>query len=609
MRIARDADHLELIRRLGVASALWVPLTVGGRTIGVVSLGRAAPQRPFVPEDLVLAEEIASRAALAVDNATAYRRVRERERQQAEVARLGQAALSGIELQELFDAACEAIRATLDVEYAKVLELLPDGRHVRLVAGVGWRRDLAGTAILPVERTQAGYALLIGGPIVVDDLRTERRFDGSALLDEHGVVSGLSVAIAGAGGAWGVLGAHTTRRRRFTEDDVHFVQAVANVLAQAIERRRVEKAVLERDRRLELTLTASRTATWELDLRSGELTWSDRETEHGSAAPKSRRLPLDEYLDRIVHPADREPLRLAIERVVEEGTPLDVEFRILTGRTVRWMNGIARVFYDGSGAPARLLGIARDISDRKRAEEERDRLLEAERTAHRLREAFVGVLSHELRTPITTIYGGVKVLARGGAGADERTSILQDVEAEADRLRRLVEDLLVIARAERGGLEVGADPVRIGNVVERVAAAEGARWPSVGFRLRIEPGTPLARGDETYLEQVLRNLLGNAAKYGPPDGTVEVAVEAGPREVRVRVLDEGPGVAPEDLERVFDLFYRSPEAVRAASGAGIGLFVCRSLVEAMGGRVWAGRRPGGGAEFGFALQAYDDPGL
>jgi len=107
--------------------------------------------------------------------------------------------------------------------------------------------------------------------------------------------------------------------------------------------------------------------------------------------------------------------------------------------------------------------------------------------------------------------------------------------------------------------------------------------------------------DPTYVEQVIRNLLSNAAKYGGEGSTVHVSASAGDGEVVVRVLDDGPGFPSAETARLFDLFYRSPGTAATASGAGIGLFVCARLVAAMGGRIWAEPRDGGGAEFGFAL--------
>ncbi|MEZ0239250.1 MAG: GAF domain-containing protein [Chloroflexota bacterium] len=229
-----------------------------------------------------------------------------------------------------------------------------------------------------------------------------------------------------------------------------------------------------------------------------------------------------------------------------------------------------------------------------------------ERRAQGLRDAFIGVISHELRTPITTIYGSSKVLRRRLESLDPaaRTQIVEDIEAEADRLQRLVEDLLVLSRAEGGAVEVASEPILIGRIVERAVAAERDRWPAHRFELEVQSNLPTVAGEETYVEQVVRNLLTNAAKYGGDRSTIRVRVTAEAGEVAVRVIDEGPGVDPAEIEKLFEVFYRSADAPRRASGSGIGLFVCRELVHAMGGRTWGRNGDDKGAEFGFSLPAF-----
>jgi signal transduction histidine kinase len=225
-----------------------------------------------------------------------------------------------------------------------------------------------------------------------------------------------------------------------------------------------------------------------------------------------------------------------------------------------------------------------------------------ERKANALREAFIGVISHELRTPITTIYGLSKMLRQrmDSLSAEVRTQAIEDVEAEADRLYRLVEDLLVLSRAERGSVDIARDPVALGHVLRRAVEAEAARWPTRRFVLDVPADLPLVLGEEIYIEQVVRNLLTNAAKYSDPGSSIVVEARAD-EDVTVRVLDEGVGIHPKDVPHIFELFYRSSAVTRKAAGAGIGLFVSRELVEAMGGRIWATSRPEGGAEVGFAM--------
>jgi signal transduction histidine kinase len=247
---------------------------------------------------------------------------------------------------------------------------------------------------------------------------------------------------------------------------------------------------------------------------------------------------------------------------------------------------------------ARALAGPIDLAARY-AEEERARVL---------RDAFVGIVSHELRTPITTIYGMSRVLAQRHTTMEPAAlaQALDDIEAEADRLRRLTEDLLVLSRAEGGGLVLAQDPLLISHVLRRAVDGEGARWPGHRFELEVAAALPLVLGEDTYLEQVVRNLLGNAAKYSPAGTTVATTASTEDGGVVVRVVDQGPGLGDTPPERLFDLFYRAPDAMRQASGAGIGLFVSRELVASMGGRIWARTAPSGGAEFGFWLPALAD---
>ncbi|HEY4632305.1 MAG TPA: ATP-binding protein [Candidatus Limnocylindrales bacterium] len=366
--------------------------------------------------------------------------------------------------------------------------------------------------------------------------------------------------------------------------------------------------VAARDARLEMMLAASGTGFWEWDLTTNELEWSDAIFEQHGLEAGGTAPGFDAYLD-MIHPDDRATFRDAIGAALEHGDGFTLEFRVIwPDGSVHWTHGAGRIVRDASGRPARMLGTGQDITDRRQAEADRDRLVDDERRAGEFREAFVEVISHELRTPITTILGLTHVLVQQQQLLDDaaRTALLEDVRAESERLHRLVEDLLVLSRVERGRLRVEAEPLMPARMLERVVAREASELPSLAIELRIEPRLPIVSGEETYVEQIVRNLLGNAAKYAPA-GT-RVVVDARRDDggaAAIRVLDEGPGISDASLDRVFELFYRDPDSARSVSGSGIGLFVCASLVEAMGGRIWARRRPEGGSEIGFTLPPFE----
>ena len=233
-------------------------------------------------------------------------------------------------------------------------------------------------------------------------------------------------------------------------------------------------------------------------------------------------------------------------------------------------------------------GLNLDLTDRKDAEA--------------FREAFAGILSHELRTPITSIHAATTLLSRNGLGEEQRAELLDDISQEAERLRRLVEDLVVLAKVERGTIKIHTEPVLLPHILRKVCAQEEARWPDRHISFTAVGNLPVVRAEAAFVEQIVRNLIGNAAKYGPADGRIDVIADVADGLPRVRVLDRGPGVDPNEAKRLFELFYRS-ERTSGTTGSGIGLFLAHRLVESMDGTIWARPRDDGpGAEFGFTLQ-------
>lgn len=373
---------------------------------------------------------------------------------------------------------------------------------------------------------------------------------------------------------------------------------------------RMAEDIERRDERLELVLAASHTGFWEWDIRTGDLTWSKTIFDQHGIDPADGPPTYERYIESI-HPDDRATFQRSIDAALASGASFSHEFRILwPDGSTHWTHGVGRVFLDADGSPVRMMGTGQDITERRRLDDERTRLLDEERRAGAFREAFIDVISHELRTPITTIMGLTQLLARPGqltSDVDEG-GLIEDVAAESERLHRLVEDLLVLTRSERGEITVDAEPLELRRLLTRLIDREGLRYPGVSVDLELADDLPIVVGEATYVEQIVRNMLGNAAKYGGA-GQVTVTAARDEGSVAVRVLDEGDGIDDETAAHAFDLFYRDPVRSRTVAGSGIGLFVCASLVRAMGGRIWARPRAGRGSEFGFTLRAVDDDDL
>jgi len=283
---------------------------------------------------------------------------------------------------------------------------------------------------------------------------------------------------------------------------------------------------------------------------------------------------------------------------------------------------------DESGKPFGISVILRDITERKRREEEIRRLnaslMEqvAERTRDlaekveqlarantelqqldQMRTEFVSLVSHQLRAPLTNMQGAVENIELNCPAMNATcVRMLAILDQQVERLDVLVHDVLNAARIESGDLVLHAEPISIFPVLLQVV--EQVRPRANGRKIRVpeKPGLPLVYADRDRVAEVLVNLLDNADKYSPPGKDIAIEVRADDIEVAVSIRDSGPGLPPIDLKRVFEKFYRTDSSdAQIAYGYGLGLYVCRLLVEVQGGRIWADNHPQGGAVFSFTL--------
>jgi two-component system sensor histidine kinase KdpD len=245
---------------------------------------------------------------------------------------------------------------------------------------------------------------------------------------------------------------------------------------------------------------------------------------------------------------------------------------------------------------------------------ERARLAEDAERAHvraeteRLRNLLLSSVSHDLRTPLASITGAASTLLENDERLDAgtRRDLLETLHEEADRLNRLVQNLLEMTRLESGALQLHTE---WHSVEELVGAALGRFGKALARRpvtTRVPPELPLVPMDDVLIEQVLINLLDNALKYTPAESPIEVSAEDGGGAVLIEVADRGPGLPPGEERRIFEKFHRT-EAAPTVRGAGLGLAICRGIVQAHGGRIWAENRPGGGVTVRFTLPVKEAP--
>ena len=387
-------------------------------------------------------------------------------------------------------------------------------------------------------------------------------------------------------------------RPLFVGDDLALLADLASLTAHAIDREEMliglgearreadeSRSIRASEARFRALLEADPNPILALDEES-RVSWATRQAGELFGCPVDRLIGT-QLGDLVALHKDETPTQLGDRPVFRSET---------TGRRfdgTHFPAEIARSTFELDGQPFQVAVIS-DVTWRHEADQIRDR--------------FLGVLSHELRTPVTSIYGGTQLLLGRGARLDPETrnELLEGVAAEAERLQRMIENLVAMARIERGGEFGGVRPVLLERIIKQLVEREKALWPEVTISLSSTGPVQMVAADEEYLAQIMRNLLSNAAKYSGAGSTVEVSLEDAEGEVLIKVRDNGPGISEDDADRLFGLYYRSAQQATTAPGAGIGLFVCRELVAAMGGRIWARARPEGGSEFGFSIPAYVD---
>jgi two-component system sensor histidine kinase KdpD len=238
---------------------------------------------------------------------------------------------------------------------------------------------------------------------------------------------------------------------------------------------------------------------------------------------------------------------------------------------------------------------------------ERARLAEdAERAqvraeTERLRNSLLSSVSHDLRTPLAAITGAVSTILETGGRLDAATQreLLESVHEESERLNRLVQNLLEMTRLQSGAVTLKRELHPPEEVIGAALSRMTSRLAGRRVTTRVPPDLPLVPMDDVLVEQVLLNLLDNAVKYTPAGSPVEIIATGGDRNVTIEIADRGPGLPPGEEDKVFEKFHRAEPTT--ARGAGLGLAICRGIVQAHGGRIWAQNLPGSGVAFLFTL--------
>jgi PAS domain S-box-containing protein len=381
------------------------------------------------------------------------------------------------------------------------------------------------------------------------------------------------------------------------------MQAALQVANQDLERRvqertaallRAHQGVRENEERLRMALSVSRSAAWEWDLSSGQLTWSTS-PELLFGLPEGAMGP-DLRLVRIAHPEDRPRIDDAVVTASDTGA-YDVEYRLVRpDGSIVWVVERGRLLREAAESSRHVVGITRDVTGEKTAALERERLLKDARAARdeaerqsRMKDEFLASLSHELRTPMNVILGWLATLESGKPIKDVY-SVLAVVRRNAELQAKLIDDLLDMNRLISGSLQLDLEPVDMAALLQ--ATIQGLRPAADGKGVQIlasvDSSTTQLLGDSRRLQQVLWNLVHNAVKFTPKGGRVEIHIHPVDGNLQILVQDNGRGISPEFLPHIFERFRQEDSpSIEGVAGLGLGLAITKQLVEMHGGTIQA----------------------
>ncbi|WP_437647687.1 ATP-binding protein [Sorangium sp. So ce362] len=334
--------------------------------------------------------------------------------------------------------------------------------------------------------------------------------------------------------------------------------------------------------RLRLATQAGGVGVWDYDTVTGKLRWDDRCRQVSGLGPEP---DVDfELFVSAIHPDDRARVQEAVLRSQdpESGGEYSIEYRLvgIRDRIERWVCVQGRAFFDAAGRSVRMLGTVIDISDRKRAEAERiDELA--------FRDRFLGALSHYLRTPLTSVTLATSVLMHHGNVTPRQARSVERIAASARRMARTIDDLLDLTRSRFGGsIPIAPSPGNLHVLCKGAIDELRAMQQEVPIGLDLQ-GSGAGLWDPERIAQMVTNLVQNAVDYADPGSAIRVAIRPRGEDVQIEVHNDGPAIAPERLETLFDPWQQPPADGRSSTGRGLGLglFIAHQIAKAHGGEI------------------------
>jgi PAS domain S-box-containing protein len=565
-----DDDRFEPAwREAPFASLLAIPIP--GDLPGLVLVFFVEP-RVLDRDDLEFAQQLARATRGALDRSRLFEAERAARSLSQQLARTNSLLATELDPAAVLEAVVEQAAALLGADGAALAAL--EGEDLVVTAAVGHGAETALGERARLSGRLAGDVVQSRAPVAVDDAAAHSFAEADVLLAAgHRAYLGVPL-VAREGALHGVLSVYAREPRGWRADEAQALVALAANASAALSNAELyQRVAVEREQSLAI-LSNIADGIVAVD-RDGEVVLWNRAAAEITGVPASEAIgrTIPQVLQRDLGAGEAGANRLVpISRAGDEV----------------WLSVSEAVMRDPTGTVAGRIYAFRDIS--------------AERAVEQMKSDFVSTVSHELRRPLTSIYGFAQTLLRQDVafGDEERSTFMGYIARESERLTTIVDALLDVARLDSGDLKVALEPTDVGRVVGDVVAGVAERGNGHRFVAEVDDSALQAQADPDKLRQVLDQLVSNAIKYSPDGGTVTISAHRADDAVEIAVADEGVGVAVAERERIFSKFYKAG-AGQGGPGTGLGLFIAQGLVREMGGRMWVDSEEGKGSRFAFEL--------